>query len=355
MGYIKRADFANRRILTNLKENGKWHKLLKYACEHACPDNLDEGLDVHLRGDCVHIYYKGGRILEIKTDVLNLDSNYLYKREDYQGIPRTHMELLKDGNTKELKRRHVKYEGWTKEKAIEVFKSLEKSRNTLLGIKSSEKRKNNNSYSDIVQDPESYFSKAKKVMDDWSDSLSEVTSHKERILQQKISILNRDSVKTDLIVIDIEFSVSNAKDCPFCSGKFHNPRFDIIAIQPNNGNKLVVIELKKGLGAVGWKEDGSFDKETKSGVINHLEKFNDTVGKENNYESFVAEMQGVLDMKVSLGILPKELEEIRISKEKPDFMLAYAGECMEQFLNACKKEKLKCIPIKNEDYPILKL
>ena len=357
MGYKKRADFASRRILTHLQEGGKWHSLLNYACDNACSENLNEGLDIHLRSDSVHIYYKGGRILEIKTDTLNLDPNYFYRRKDYDNIPRTHMEFLRDGKFSELKRRHVYYKGWSIARAKDVFRTLAKSRDKLFDIVPSDKRSRNIAFANAAQFPERYFNSAKKIMDEWSDSLRGVATHEERMLQQKISLINRDKAKTDFVVIDIEFSVSDDIDCPFrdSNNMYTHPRFDIIAYQPKKNNKLAVIELKKGLGAVGWNDDGtSFDNDAQSGVIDHLNKFNATVGNEKNYKAFIDEIQGILDMKVNLGILSKSLAA-KINKEKPDFLLAYAGESMSQFYNACEKANMKCICITNEDNPVLLL
>ncbi len=356
MGYIKRGDYKDRRILTHLQARGKWHKLLQYACNNACPMNIDKGLDIHLRSDSVHIYYKGGRILEIKTDVLNLDPNYFYRLKDYDNIPRTHMELLKDGKYDELEYRQVTYKGWTMKKAKDVFETLQNRRDNLFGIDAFEKKSRNKAFCDAAQQPESYFESAMKVMDEWSESLKGVAKHEERMLQQKISLLNRDKDKTDFVVVDIEFSVSDADDCPYrdTNTKYKHPRFDIIAYQPKKNNKLAVIELKKGLGAVGWTKDGYFDSDTKSGVIDHLEKFNATIGKDNNFKAFVAEIQGILNMKIDLGILSKDLA-CTISEEKPDFMLAYAGENMNQFYDACNQANMKCICIEDEGNPILSI
>jgi hypothetical protein len=58
-------------------------------------------------------------------------------------------------------------------------------------------------------------------------------------------------------------------------------------------------------------------------------------------------------MKINLGILPKELAAT-ISIEKPEFMLAYAGEKMNQFSSACKRAGLNCLCIEDEGHPILK-
>ena len=53
--------------------------------------------------------------------------------------------------------------------------------------------------------------------------------------------------------------------------------------------------------------------------MDHLNKFNATIGDANSYEAFIKEIQGILDMKIALGILPKDLAAT-ISTEKPEFM-----------------------------------
>ncbi len=362
MGYQKRADFNKRRLLKCLEKDGKWSKIIEYCNQNAleCKSRrkLEDGLDVHLRSDSVHIYYKGGRILEIKADVLNIDPSYFYKRKEYDGIPRTHLELLRDKKWDELKQRNANYKDWTPEKAESVFEYLKNKRNELFGLGLNPSNKElRNAYIKSAMQPENYFRKAMTVMDDWSDALKEVTTHQERLLQQKISVVNKDIKESDFLVIDIEFSVSSARDCPFRSEdkKYQtHPRFDIIAVQPKKNFRLAVIELKRGLGAVGITDDDTFDEETKSGVKDHVCKFDATVGNEKGYKCFVSEMQGVLNMKAHLGILPHELSKIKIPLEKPEFYLAYAGESMPRFKTACKRADLKCICIKDEEYPLLK-
>lgn len=71
MAYVKRGNLEKLNIGSN---DSRWDKYIKFA--NATIDNpsvpIDEKLDVHLRGNSVHIYYKGGRILEIKRNALNL-------------------------------------------------------------------------------------------------------------------------------------------------------------------------------------------------------------------------------------------------------------------------------------------
>lgn len=97
------------------------------------------------------------------------------------------------------------------------------------------------------------------------------------------------------------------------------------------------------------------NKNTKSGVQDHINKFKDTLGSDRGYREFVQEMEGVLSAKVEFGILPKELEGVKIPVEKPEFYLAYAGPEMERFKNACDEIGQPCICIMDEQKPLLKL
>ena len=83
MAYVKRGNLEKLNIGSN---DSRWDKYIKFA--NATIDNpsvpIDEKLDVHLRGNSVHIYYKGGRILEIKRNALNLDYNYFYSKNRHK-------------------------------------------------------------------------------------------------------------------------------------------------------------------------------------------------------------------------------------------------------------------------------
>ena len=97
MAYVKRGNLEKLNIGSN---DSRWDKYIKFA--NATIDNpsvpIDEKLDVHLRGNSVHIYYKGGRILEIKRNALNLDYNYFYSKKEHQNIPRTWMRYMFDND-----------------------------------------------------------------------------------------------------------------------------------------------------------------------------------------------------------------------------------------------------------------
>lgn len=341
MAYIKRGEFKDHRIW---KDKGRWAGFISYA--NATVNNpdvpIDEKLDVHLRGNEVHVYYKGGRILKITPRKKNFDPNYFYLQKEHQNIPRTWMEFMANDEQAKLSKRKIEKEQCLSvAEAKKIFMDLKAKSDELI----------------VIETPEVYFKEARKVMDKWSQALLEESNvkHEERLLQQKISICNRKGEESDFIVIDIEFSVTDDESVSYHSKKYSHPRFDIIAVQPGKNYRLAVIELKKGIGSTGLQGDGSFNKDTKSGVQDHIEKFRDTLGSDKGYREFVQEMEGVLSTKVEFGILPKELKEVKIPVEKPDFYLAYAGPEMDRFKTACSEIKQPCICIKDEQKPFLKL
>ena len=195
------------------------------------------------------------------------------------------------------------------------------------------------------------------IMVEWCRALLDDSDikHEERLLQQRISVCIRNMEETDFIVLDIEFAVTNDKSVSYHSEKYLHPRFDIIALQPRKDFRLAVIELKKGMGATGLKGNGIFSQGVKSGVLDHIAKFEDTIGSARGYREFVQEMDEVLSMKVQCGVLPVELMGIKIPVEKPDFYLAYAGPGMEHFKGACESIGQPCICITDERQPFLKL
>lgn len=231
MAYIKRGEFKDYRIW---KDNSEWAGFIAYA--NATVNNpdvpIDEKLDVHLRGNQVHIYYKGGQILKITPRTRNFDSNYFYLKKEHQNIPRTWMEFMANDKLEELcKRKIEKEQCLSVVEAQKVFTGLKEKRDELIKIGT----------------PETYFKKAGKVMDKWNQALLEEAdgAHEERLLQQKISVCNRKGEETDFIVIDIEFSVTEDKSVGYHSEVYSHPRFDIIAVQPGKNFRLAVIELKR--------------------------------------------------------------------------------------------------------------
>ena len=161
----------------------------------SCPELL-----ICLRGKAIHIYYRGGKILDIRSRSMSFEEKY-----------------LKIGNLPtELK--------W------------------LSSIKSD----------DVLQNPERFFRDAKRVMDLWFEE----NVKQERDDQHSLALNNRHCLEDgNLAVVDIEYAVSYNSNCYNKAYKdtfkkyerYPNPRFDIIAIDKRG--QLYVLELKTGLGS----------------------------------------------------------------------------------------------------------
>ena len=186
--------FENYQNRASFKLPQKYEGIVKYAQE-------DDDLLICLRGNCLHIYYRGGKILEV-TNKLSFDKKYL-------NLKRTQLpaELI-----------------W-----LSSFKDVE-----------------------VIEDPKKYFTLAKKVMDLWFKE----NPKQERDDQQSIAIHNQSCRNEgELAVIDIEYAVSFNSNCYNKAYqdtykdyvKYPNPRFDIIAI--DHEGQIYVLELKTGLGS----------------------------------------------------------------------------------------------------------
>lgn len=269
----------SKRFVESLTKAGVRKDMLDYITH-------DPELDMQLRGDYINVYYKGGSILKIKPKSYFLDEMYFNDSDKMRS----------------------KY---AKEDPI-IHANLVKQRDDLVKFLEDKGR---------IAD---YFSKAKAVMDKWALSLSDKVEFEEKKEQQEIAIANRRD--TDFVVLDLEYAVSSTSEYAY-NGTLDKkvPRFDIIAI---HNERLVVIELKKGLGAVSGT----------SGVKPHMDCFDHTIGRDND-KLFVKEMQELLRQKQAFGLLDKTLE---IKDEKPLFMFAYANESgkdeFADFVDRCRKE-----------------
>lgn len=232
----------------------------------------DDELDIRMRGNQLHVYYSGGKILEI-----NPMSNKIDK----------------------------KYTSGVTEKQERLEKALKQ----------------------IDSSPEDYFKIAKEILDKWFESYPK----EEREDQHNIASLNKSfSKNNNLIVIDIEFAASynanyyNKNYMDNLKGgvpykRYPNPRFDIIAL--DNEGQIYVLELKTGIGAI-------------KNMEKHLKDFDNFIGNdkigdnskitEKRWVSFVNEMEGLLSMlQDSFGYS----KSFCIDKnKKPIFMFAYTDK-----------------------------
>lgn len=257
--------------------NGKLAALLEYI-------QSDSELDLQIRDGYINIYYKGGNILKINSPrSFHIDKMYF---NDFS-----------------------------------VLNSTEAKKNPELISKYKNQRKELLSLLPIL--PQKYFQQAKIVMDKWDYALKDVVQHNEKKEQQMIALANRKN--TEYVVLDLEYAVSRNSEFSYDGGTDKVvPRFDIIAI---HNNRLVVIELKKGLGAI---------KGT-SGIEPHIKCFNHTIGRDKNH-LFIKEMCGLLEQKQKLGLLDKSLT---LSDDEPIFVFAFADkegkDEFMQFSSECYK------------------
>ncbi|MBR3578416.1 MAG: hypothetical protein IKN98_06515 [Bacteroidales bacterium] len=257
---------------------GEWKPLLEYILS-------DSELDLQIRDNYINVYYQGGNILKINPCSFYFDEFYFYK--DCNKERKTHLqEKAKKGDVN----------------AKQIIDDLVKERDDL-----KENLKSPLNHSKV----ECYFSKAKAKMKKWEETLNATIniSHKEKQEQQQIAIANRND--TDYVVLDLEYEVSTDSEFKYdgiVKGKAR-PRFDIIAI---HNSQIIIIELKKGLGAI----------EGKSGIKDHIDSYMHTIGRDYK-KLFVADMRELLKQKQDLGILDKS---IIINNEKPKFVFAFADE-----------------------------
>ena len=261
------------------KFQGEWKPLLDYILS-------DSKLDLQIRDNYINVYYQGGNILKINPRSFYFDEFYFYK--DCAKKRKTPLqEESKSGNVK----------------AKNIIAELVDKRDCLLSPLQSHQLDKS-----VAAE---YFQKAKKIMRDWEKTLNEQLgiSHAEKQEQQQIALANRKN--TDYVVLDLEYAVSTDSSFKY-NGSVEDkkkPRFDIIAIHKG---QIIVIELKKGLNAL----------ERKSGIVDHIDSYECTIGRDN-LGDFLKEMKELLKQKKDLGILDKSLE---ITNESPKFVFAFADE-----------------------------
>lgn len=228
----------------------------------------DKELDMQIRDGYVNVYYNGGNILRIKPRSFEFDEMYY---NDPSVMRSTYAK--KDDN---------------------IHTQLLEKRDKLKKL--------------LPDYPQEYFQQAKEAMDEWAKKLSDIAEYEEKKEQQQIALANR--CETDYVVLDLEYAVSRNSVFAY-NGKEKKvvPRFDIIAI---SNEQLVVIELKKGLGATGGV----------SGIEPHIDCYDHTIGRDNNGK-FVKEMRELLAQKQEFGLLDSKL---KITNEKPVFIFAFSDE-----------------------------
>jgi hypothetical protein len=260
--------------------------------------NNDKDLDVQIRKDYLNIYYQGGNIARVKSEnSVEFDKFYFYL--DRKTIPK------KDLSQVEIKK--------LKSHRVSLVSKFE------------------------AGNYEAYFVQAKEVMDKWF----KVNPKLERLEQHKLSIENQYN-KSDYTIIDLEYEVSILCDficthIPDKKVKAKKPRFDIIAI--NKQGKLCIIELKKGLGALG----------NTSGLQEHWDCYQKSIGR--NHKSFMNEMTFLLKQKQDFNLIDKQ---VVINSPDPEFMFAYSYDNKTSQKNQDITFQMECSKV-NPTIPILTL
>jgi len=301
--YPQRGIFG-KELQKALQADGKWGSIIEYVRKHS------DIYDLQVRANYLNVYYNGGNILRINPRSLDVDEFYFHTEIDANRDTRKTViqEKAKKGN----------------EKAKDIIEKLSRERDNILDL-----IKSGNASPKNVED---YFYKMKTQMDKWEDALychrvddSEKNKykdkdcaerekyHKEKYIQQKISLANRNFDNFGLVVLDVEFAVSD--NAPYRSEDCTHPRFDMIAVDKEG--KIHVLELKYGLGATGIDNQG----ESASDIKGHTDKFLKTVGGDV-YKKFLEDIERIVSAKKSLGL--SWLDKIKVSNKEPVFDIVYA-------------------------------
>ena len=277
-------------------KKGPLFSLLNYAKE-------DKELDVQFRNNYINIYYKSGNILRIRPSAYEFDKFYFYtdakNKKEYLGTRKTNILKAAKGDSKAIEL--CKKCNITQEKAKNIVEVLETKRQELFNKYLTEPS---------PYDPSKYFEEAKKVMDNWFNVMKKegINQHEEKEVQHKISLLNQNFANSDLMVLDVEYEIS--QKASFSNGT--NPRADLIAVDKEG--RIHVLELKFGLKSI----------KGNAGVDKHLKDFKNTIQKDERGD-FISEMTFLLKQKCRFGLM--NVDQDIISKEKePVFDLVFYYE-----------------------------
>ncbi len=231
----------------------------------------NDNLTLEIRDNYLNIYYEGGSIAKI-TSSKSVDLNKNYFRVC----------------------KNKRDEDWDK-----IDTEVKKAKSLLKAGKFQE-------YIDLV----------KTAMFNYWNNVLEGKGVDEKKSQHQICLCNSYGY-SDYTQLDVEYEVSKKSTFKY-SGlrrtskeELPSPRFDIIAIR-NCDHRLCIIELKKGTGALA----------DKSGVQEHAESYHNTVGlNEKTQKDFLNEMQNIVVIKQSLGLLPEDVYiDLNLSLE---YLFAY--------------------------------
>lgn len=178
----------------------------------------------------------------------------------------------------------------------------------------------------------------------------------EKESQHQLCVNNTFESASEYILLDVEYMVSIKSKFAYCGkrrcGKdfdsIPRPRFDIIAIRKADG-KICIMELKKGTKAL----------TKKSGIGEHAESFENTVGYSKEREKFfVDEMRSVLSQMKDLNLIDNRIE---ILSDEVEYMFVFQENSKE--LNTANQVQVFRDTMKKElqregltkEYPVIEL
>lgn len=240
----------------------------------------DESLDFQIRHNQVHIYYRGGKILDLRPKRgggyhssfdMKYMNNWTQRPEDIA------QPILKPECSARID-------------------SLEDAETWVLALP-----------------------QLKRIMDRWFlDHPKKEREHQQMVVDQNNTL--KDSGRSDFWILDIEYAKSIA--VPDNPGHRKTARFDLIAMITSDGSapRLAFIEMKY--------KDKALRPPT--GIRCHLKDFRSFLADPENYESVKDEMFGVLRQKNDLGVLRGghglNVSEVvsSFSEDRPLFVFLFA-------------------------------
>lgn len=278
---------AGENLYVALKDNGVLSPIVDMVIS-----NVD--LTLEIRDNYINIYYKGGSVAKI-TSPRSVDLNKNYFR------------CYKDKSE----------ENWNA-----IDNEVKKAKLLFKAGKFQE-----------------YIEFVKKAMLNYWKIVLEEKSVEEKKTQHQICLSNAYG-HSDYTQLDVEYEVSTKSVFRYSGlrrtnkGGIPTPRFDIIAIR-NSDHRLCIIELKKGTDALAGE----------SGVQEHAESYHNTVGlNDDTQKAFLEEMQGVVTIKQSLHLLPKD---VFIDQSlAPQYIFAYQYSSSDK--NTCESEKNTFLHYQND-------
>ena len=239
-------------FLKKFYEGGKWAKITSLA-------KYDPSLDFEMRGNCIIVYYRGGKILQIYEDdtLCGIDSKYA---------------------------------------ANDVYQNTYP----------------NPSYEDI----ETYISKAKSLIDKYQIEVVKNLGEKE--IQQRVVYENNQSVNSednDYFIADIEWEDNKELGgrADIVAFKWNHNKHSVRKV------KMAIIEVKQGEGSIrtSRKQNKQYDEEKDTaGLKKHYDDYLKLKKNKKYVEDVTKDMLCVLYQKFKLGLV-NGLKDLFVNDKMP--------------------------------------